>query len=93
VGTIGFFAIILTLFVGPAIGGIVAEVIRRLLKGIRGQYFWAVAGTALAIGAAYFTLLPIIIALLQGSPGFIWGLIPVGGLALAVSTLAARLRV
>ncbi len=92
VGTIGFFAIILTLFVAPAIGGIVAEAIRRLLKGIRGQYFWAVAGAALAVGAAYFTVLPLIALLLAGSPSFIWALIPLGGLALAVSTLAARMR-
>ena len=93
VGTIGFFSIILTLFVAPLIGGAVAEVIRRVLRKNRGQYFWLTAAVAFSIGAAYFVLLPPIALLLAGSPNFIWSLIPAGGLVLAVSTMVARMRV
>src|SRR6266542_2828821 len=42
-GRIGFFAIIITLFAGPIIGGVAAEVIRRALPRVRGQYFWLTA--------------------------------------------------
>jgi len=92
VGRIGFFALILTIFIGPAAGGLVAEAIRRVNGKERGQYIWLAAAIAMAVGAAYFTVLPVLFALLVGSPGFIFALIPVAGLVLAVTTLVARLR-
>lgn len=92
-GRIGFFSIILTMFAGPALGGVVAEVIRRVLGRTRGQYFWLTAAIATVVGAAYFTVLPPLFLLLAGSPNALFALIPVLGLFLAVSTLIARMRV
>lgn len=95
IGRIGFFAIILTIFVGPAAGGLVAEAVRRVLKAMgnaRGQYIWLTAAIAMVVGAAYFTILPALILLLAGSPGFLFALIPVAGLVMAVATLVARMR-
>ncbi len=92
VGRIGFFALILTIFMGPAAGSLVAEAIRRANGKDRGQHIWLVAAIAMVIGAAYFAVLPALFALLAGSPGFIFALIPVVGLAIAVTTLVARLR-
>jgi len=93
IGHVGFFAIILTLFVAPAAGGIVAEAIRRVNGKNRGQYVWLAAAIALAIGSAPFTILPPLVGLLAGSPSFLFALIPVVGLALTISTLVARLRI
>lgn len=93
VGSIGFFAIILSAFVGPIVGGVVAEAIRRALGKTRGQYMWLVAAISMGVGAAYFTILPPIVFLLAGSPRFIFALIPVLGLALAIGALVARMRV
>jgi hypothetical protein len=95
VGRIGFFALILTFFIGPAAGGLIAEAIRRALKAmgnVRGQYTWLVAAICTVIGAAIFAVLPPLLLLLAGSPGFLFALIPFVGLALAVGTLVARLR-
>ena len=92
VGQVSFFGLILTLFVGPAAGGLVAEAIRRANGKDRGQYIWLAAAIGLAVGAFPFTILPALIALLLGSPGFIFALIPIAGLVLAVGTLASRLR-
>jgi hypothetical protein len=96
VGRIGFFAIILTIFIGPAAGGLIAEAVRRALKGMgnaRGQYTWLVAAIATAVGAAVFTILPPLVLLLAGSPNFLFALIPTAGLVLAIGTLVARLRI
>lgn len=95
VGRIGFFAIILTVFLGPAAGGLVAEAIRRTLKAMgnaRGQYIWLTAAIAMVIGAAFFTVLPPLFALLAGSPSFLFALIPLAGLVMAVGALVARMR-
>ncbi|MCS7056717.1 MAG: hypothetical protein NZM18_11165 [Thermoflexales bacterium] len=92
VGRIGFFALLLTIFVGPAAGSLIAEAIRRANGKERGQYIWLVAAIATVIGAAYFTVLPALVALLVGSPGFIFALIPIVGLVLTVGTLIARLK-
>ncbi len=95
VSRIGFFALILTIFVGPAAGGLVAEVVRRALKAMgnaRGQYIWLTAAIAMAAGAAFFTVLPPLFALLAGSPGFIFALIPLAGLVMAIGALVARMR-
>jgi len=92
VGQVSFFGLILILFVGPAAGGLVAEAIRRANGRQRGQYIWLAAAIGLAIGATPFTVLPALLALLVGSPGFIFALIPVAGLALAAGALVSRLR-
>jgi hypothetical protein len=95
VGRIGFFALILTFFIGPAAGGLIAEAIRRALKAmgnVRGQYTWLVAAICTVIGAAIFAVLPPLLLLLAGSPGFLFALIPFVGLVLAVGTVVARLR-
>ncbi len=92
---IGFFALILILFGGPIIGGIVAEVIRRVLGRTRGQYFWLTAAVAMVAGASIFTILPILASLLLAGPSLnlLFALIPLVGLGLAVSTLVARMRI
>ena len=89
VGNIGFFALILVIFAGPAIGALVAEAIRRVLGHVRGMYFWLTAAIALVIGAV-FLLLPSIFQVLRGN---IFSLIPFLGLGLAVSALVARMRI
>ncbi len=96
VGNIGFFAIILTLFVAPLAGGLIAELIQRTLRMMgraRGQHVWLVAASGTVLGAAAFVIAPVILLLLVGSPGAIFALIPVLGLVLTVSTLIARLRI
>ena len=94
IGRIGLFAIILTLFAGPLIGGIVAEAIRRVLGRRRGQYFWLVASIAMVIGASFFTVLPVLASfLISPSLNSIFALIPLVGLGLAVSALIARMRI
>jgi hypothetical protein len=93
VGRIGFFAIILTIFIGPAAGGLVAEAVRRAVGKNRGQYIWLASAIALVAGSAFFTILPPLFLLLAGSPGFLFALIPAAGLVLAVGTLVARLRI
>ena len=93
-GRIGLFAIILVLFGGPIIGGVVAEAIRRVLGRTRGQYFWLTAAIAMVIGASFFTVLPALLGfLVSPSLNSIYALIPVVGLGLAVSTLIARMRI
>jgi len=92
-GSIGFFAIIIILFAGPAIGGLVAEAIRRIMGKTRGQYFWLTAAIAFVVGAVPFTLLPVLAQFLRFSPNALFALIPVVGVGLAVSTLVARMRI
>lgn len=92
-GSIGFFAIIIVLFAGPAIGGLVAEAIRRIMGKTRGQYFWLVAAISFVIGAVPFTLLPVFALLARFSPSALFALIPVVGVGLAVSTMVARMRI
>lgn len=89
---IGFFSIILTVFIGPAAGGLVAEAIRRANGKNRGQYTWLAASIAMVVGSAWFTILPPLVRLLAGSPSFLFALIPMLGIVLAVSALIARMR-
>lgn len=92
--SIGFFSFILMTFIGPAIGGVIAEAIRRVVKKNRGQYMWLTCGIAVVIGAAYFLIAPLLFGLSRGAAGsLLFELIPLYGLFLVVSTLAARLRV
>ncbi len=90
---IGFFGIYLTLIAGPALGGAIAEVIRRALNKRRGQHSWIVASIATVIGAAPFAVLPGLAGLLSGSLNGLFALIPAVGLGVLVSTLIARLRI
>ena len=96
VGNVGFFAIILTLFVAPLAGGLIAEAIQRVLRAMgkaRGQYVWLVAAISVTAGAAIFVILPALVLLLTGSPAALFALIPLVGLAITVSTMVARLRI
>jgi hypothetical protein len=93
VAGIGFFALILITLVGPALGGGVAEIVRRAFKKTRGQYFWLVAAICVVIGALPFVGLPVVFGLLAGSLGSIWGLIPVLGLVMLVGAMIARMRI
>ncbi len=96
VGNIGFFAIILTVFVAPLAGSLIAEAIQRALRIMgkaRGQHIWLVAAIGTALGAAAFIVPPIILLLLIGSPAALFALIPALGLVLTISTLVARLRI
>lgn len=93
IGNVGLFAIILTLFLGPAAGGLVAEAIRRVNGKNRGQYVWLASAIAFVVGTAFFAIFPALFRLLAGSPSFLFALIPVVGVGLAVSALIARMRI
>jgi hypothetical protein len=93
VGSIGLFSLILTIFIGPAAGGLVAEVVRRLVGKNRGQYIWLASAIALVAGSAIFTIVPPLALLLSGSSRFLFALIPAAGVVMAASTLAVRLRI
>lgn len=95
-GGIGFFGIIIAIFVGPIAGGIVAEIIRRISAKRRGRYIALIASVSLVLGALLVMLVPGLVALIAGDSRFIlraflnitfWVF-----LAVAVSTLYARLR-
>lgn len=79
------FSLYIMLFGGPAVGGVIAEIIRRSLQKKRGKYIWLVSAIGVVLGAGVFVVLP----LLFGNIGSLWGLI---GLALAIGTMIARLR-
>lgn len=94
VGGVGFFAIILTIFVAPVLGGVIAEAVRRAMRAMgnaRGQHTWLVSVVASGVGAGAVTVLPAL-ALLAAGFFSLFALIPVLGLAIMLSTLAARLR-
>ena len=95
-GSLGFFTIIIAIFVGPIAGGIISEAIRRVLSKRRGRYLALVATAALVIGAVLILFAPAIPFILAGRFDVI---VRVGFnigfwifLALAASTLYARLR-
>jgi ABC-type multidrug transport system permease subunit len=58
----------------------------------RGQYIWLVGAICIALGAAYFNVLPALGQFLRGSPSALFALIPLVGLGLAISTFIARSR-
>lgn len=85
---LGFFII----FIGPAIGGIVGEVIFRASRKRRGRYTWAVAAGSLTIGALVASW-PFLSALLAGFDlgfGAIWQIV---FYVLMVGAVVARLRI
>jgi hypothetical protein len=82
-GRLGGFLIWILFLIAPAAGGAIAEIVRRVFKGVRGQYFWLVAAIGTGLGAAG--------ALLLGGFGLndIFAII---GLVLMIGALIARLR-
>ncbi|MBI5035150.1 MAG: hypothetical protein HZB51_31885 [Chloroflexi bacterium] len=99
----GFWFI--SIFYGPAAGGIIAEIIRFAIQRRRAKYTWLVACATVVIGAFLVAgALPLLFLLLSfGSPSFgrlgaglFSGFFNIGlwiYLVLAVSTVYARLRV
>ena len=98
----GFWFI--SIFYGPAAGGIIAEVIRFAIQRRRAKYIWLVACATVIVGAFLVAgALPLLIALMSfGTPNFgrglgglLGGFLNIGlwiYLVLAVSTVYARLR-
>ncbi len=87
--------------VGGAVGAGVAEVIRRVMKGKRGQNFWLVAAVCLVLGAGLVIFGPLLAVLaLAGGGGAQFGagsligsVLPLIGLAIAVGALITRMRI
>jgi len=92
IGGIGFFSIIIMMAAAPAAGAGIAEVVRRMLKKVRGQYFWAAATAGIVLGAAPSVILPVLLALLGGGFPGLSTLIQLLGLGLLISALIARMR-
>jgi hypothetical protein len=95
VSRIGLFSIMIMLIAAPAAGGAIAELVRLALRKMgnaRGQYIWLVGAVCIALGAAYFNILPALAQFSRGSPSAIFALIPLVGLGLAISTFVARSR-
>jgi MFS family permease len=88
---------IVAIFAGPIAGGIISEVIRRVISKRRGRYVALVACAAVAAGGLGMLLLPALPLLLAGVPGgLVRVLFNIGFwifLALALSTTYARLRI
>lgn len=83
----------LTIIAGPAIGGAMAEALRRAVGKSRGQYTWLVAAITIGLGAAIFVLPPVVRGLANASLGSIFALVPVLGLVLTISAVIARMRI
>ncbi|MFQ6059361.1 MAG: B-box zinc finger protein [Anaerolineae bacterium] len=96
-----FYGLFIALFAGPAVGGGIAEVIRRAVRRRRGRYLWLAACGAVVLGALVAALIPAL-SLLGGARGMRAPLTASLALilrpdllifvVLAVSTLYARLR-
>ncbi|MBI4674657.1 MAG: hypothetical protein HY741_23680 [Chloroflexi bacterium] len=82
---------LLAIFAGPIAGGIISEIIRRVIGKRRGRYIALVACVAIALGGLGVLLVPIVL-----SRGRLFGsLLNIGFwiyLALALSTTYARRR-
>jgi hypothetical protein len=95
-GGLGFFTLIIAIFVGPIAGGIIAEAIRRLISKRRGRYLALVACVTAAIGALLVLIGPALPFVLAGRPEILVRLSVNLGfwifLAVALTTLYARLR-
>lgn len=93
---IGFFSIIIGIFVGPIAGGIVSESIRRVISKRRGRYLALLACLALVLGALAVLFVPAVPSLLAGRFQILARVVVNLGfwvfLAVAVSTVYARLR-
>lgn len=82
----GFIFFILIFFIGGAVGGFIGRATKRVIGGRRGRYIpHAVAGCVIL--GAVLPALPLVLAVLFGNPGAIFGLIGPGiYLATAVSS-------
>lgn len=78
--------IIVMLFVGPVVGGLVAEAVRLATGKRRGRYTWLVVA-----GCLLLVSLPVLLLLVSGS-AMITVLVNALYLALAVGTASTRLR-
>lgn len=96
-GLLGFFV----LFLGPVVGGVVAELIRAAVRRRRGQYLPLVAAAAFVAGAALVVALPLLGGLLAALTGAGAGALGRAGLSvlwpivfsvLGASAVYARLR-
>ncbi len=87
-GSLGFWGFWIAFLVGPVAGGILAEIIRRVVGRRRGRYLWLIASVGTVLGV------------IAGNVGLLlWaGMFPLLNLpmllflALALSTVYARLR-
>lgn len=85
-GFLGFFTYVIIFFAAPAWGGVIAEVLRRLVQKRRGRYLahWTIGGIVAA------ALIPALLALFFGN---IFGLLSLGLYTfLASSAVYARIR-
>lgn len=93
---LGFFSIIIAIFVGPVAGGIISEAIRRAVSKRRGRYLALTAVIALILGAIVVILAPYVPFILAGRPELVVrAFLNIGFwifLAIACSTTFARLR-
>ena len=92
------FGGLLGLFVAPAVGGGVAEIVRRAVRGHRGHHLPTAAAAGAVLGALPFILGGLIafVGGLRGPQGFGWGALallwPSVYAFLIISTLYWRLR-
>jgi len=86
---LGFFII----FIGPAVGGIVGEVIFRATRKRRGRYTWAVAAGSLALGALVAVWPKLQLFFLIGGEAFNLILWDVVFFVLMIGAVVARLRI
>jgi hypothetical protein len=88
---------LIAIFVGPVAGGVISEAIRRVISKRRGRYLALVACAALVVGALSVLFFPALPFLLRGQFQILGRVVLNIGfwifLALAVSTVYARLRV
>jgi MFS family permease len=86
--SLGFWGFWIAFLVGPAAGGLLAEIIRQVVGRRRGRYLWLIASVGTGVGV------------IIGNIGLLWwtGLFPLLNLPmllfliLALSTVYARLR-
>ena len=86
---LGFFII----FIGPAVGGIVGEVIFRATRKRRGRYTWAVALASVSIGALAAMWPKLQLLFLVGGEAFTLLLWDVVFFVLMAGAVVARLRI
>jgi hypothetical protein len=86
IGAFGFFSWIISFLAGPAIGGLIAEAVRRAVGRRRSRHLSTVVAACFVLGVAPFLLLTLI-------SGNIYGLIAPGILLFTgVSAILYRLR-
>lgn len=82
----GFIFFILIFFVGGAVGGFIGRATKRVIGGRRGRYIPHIVAGCVILGAV-LPALPLLLAVIFGNPGALFGLIGPGiYLATAVSS-------